>query len=307
MAIQALIPIYILVFVGFSLIRSGYLPKDAVFPANLFVVKVLVPVLIFLALFRASQNSDFNWKFITGYAVASLSVMFLGIAFLKSFTGYSYSKSSLFSLGGAGSNSIFIGLPLILMLFEDIAISSLSWVLLVENLTIIPLGLLLHDVLNQNQGKHYEAVLKLFKNPIFVAMMLGILLPFFIDGIWEPLAISMEMIKNATGGISLILIGAMLAKAKLGGSMKTVIYLSFSKLFLHPFTVLVCFLILGISGDILTIGVIFGSVSTFGVFANFCEAENEGEIGASVFTFTTLVAPLTILLWLEIVKYIQYI
>lgn len=299
MAISALIPIYLLVCAGFILVKSGYIAKDIIRPANTLIVKAFVPVVIFLAIYRMAGSGNFDWGFIFGYGAASLAVMLISMGILRSVFQVKKDKAALFSLASAGSNSIFIGFPLAMILFADLADLSLSWVLIVENLLIIPLSLWLYDWFSEAGGG--KAALKnMLKNPILLAIILGLILPFFVPKLWTPLEQAMQMVRNATGGVSLVLIGGMLARARLTSRLPAVFFLVFGKLVLHPLAVLSAFWLLGISGAVMICAVAYASISCFGIYANFLEMADEGEFGASVFLLSTMLAPMTISFWLYI-------
>lgn len=301
MNISALIPIYILVLIGLALVKIGYLPKEVVRPSNLLVIKLFVPVLIFLAIFQISQAGNFNTKFILGYGFASLCVMGLLLFVLKAVFGFDLARASLLSLGAVGSNSIFIGYPIVLLMFSELADASMGWALIVENLLLIPLALFLYDAFREGSRTPLELFATFFKNPIFIAIVMGLALPLLTSKIWAPLEQALNMMRLATAGLALILVGGMLAGSKLGGNLAAVFTVTFGKLIVHPLLVLTVFLAIGVSEDILTVGVIYASVSCFSVYANFCETEGEGQFGASVFFLSTLLAPATITGWLVIV------
>lgn len=300
MTVVALIPIYLLVALGFTLVRTGYVPKDTIRPANQFVIDVFVPVLIFLIVFRMAGEGGIDWEFVLGYGAASIAAMLATMLALRTVFAYTASKSALLSLAASGSNAIFIGYPLLLALYAGIADLALSWVLIVENLFLIGLAVLLQDLLAEGGRTRRSAVLGLAKQPILIALVSGLVLPLLVGTLWGPLETALDMMRQATVGISLVLIGGMLARSRFGGNLPAILTVAAAKLVLHPLLVVAVFTALGISGEFFIAAVVFASISCFGFYANFCERAGEGEFGASVFTVTTLLAPVSVAFWLAI-------
>ncbi len=302
MIVNALIPIYILIAIGFVAIKTGYVSDEAIRPINLFVIKVFLPVLIFLVVFQTAQETDYNWNFIIGYGVACVVTQLLIFIALNLFFNISVPHAFLFSLGSAGSNTIFIGFPLVSLLFVSIAEVSFAWVLLVENIFLIPVTLLLYDAFAERGKNARQLIFRIISNPIFLSMALGVTLPFLFSEIWAPLLKSLTLMRNVSAGIVLVLIGGMFARATLRGNKKAIALVVFGKLILHPFLVLITLMLFGVSGELLLAAICYASVSVFAIYANLCELAEQGEFGSSVFLVTTLLAPLTISMWLIIAE-----
>ncbi len=301
MLFSALIPVYLLVGIGFVAVRLGYFPKASVSHVNIFTVKMIVPVVIFLAVFNTSGLNSANWGFLLAYGLGSFAVQILAFLVLMKGFDFSPARASLLSMGAAGSNSIMLGLPIVTALYPALVEQVFSWVLIVENIVVIPITLAIADQLRSGKIRLVSFIRSLFKNPIFIALLLGLILPIFLKTLWPPLDQALIIIRSSIAALSLLIIGALLASTKFQGAKPSVLFISACKLLVMPALILALMWGFGVRGEILFAGITFASISVFGIYANFCEMAGDGEFGASVFFVTTLLAPISIWFWSLIV------
>lgn len=297
MDFSLLLPIYILVALGYLAVRFGYVPMRTVSEVNLFVVKMIVPVVIFLTVYNNTGQGQMSLGYLFAYGIGSLIVYFFVFYVLQHRFEMSGSQSALLAMGAAGSNSIMLGLPIVVSLYPKVGENALAMCIIIESIFIIPISLALSDQLKSGRVHLLRFMAITLKNPIVIAIILGLTLPILTSKIWAPLDLALITIRNAMAGMSLLIIGALLAKAKFHGAQPTVVFVSIGKLVLMPAAIFLLFKVIGVEGELLLAGMTIAALSVFGIYANFCETAGEGEFGASVFFVTTLLVPISLWIW----------
>lgn len=110
--LDAILPLFAIIALGFGAVRTGYVPAEAVKPAGDLVVRVALPALIFLALASAPLGERLNAGFIAGYAAGSLATFGLCLAGARRGLGLSVPAAAIVALGGSMANSGFMGFPI---------------------------------------------------------------------------------------------------------------------------------------------------------------------------------------------------
>jgi malonate transporter len=211
------------------------------------------------------------------------------------------SLAALQGLGMSSSNSGYVGYPVLQQLLGPAAGSVLALTMLVENLVVIPLGLALADA--SGQGSARRALLQVFgnlwRNPLVVAIVLGLL--FAVFG-WElplPLQRTVSILAAASAPVALFVIGGTLVGLKLEGVRGDLLRVVFGKLVLHPAAVFTMLLLLPPLPPHLRLGaVVLAAMPMMGIYPvlaqkhhheRFCAA---ALLAATVASFFTLSAGL---------------
>ena len=150
-----------------------------------------------------------------------------------------WSLVGLAALGVTGSNSAFVGFPLLSILFPEQALTTFAVAMLVENALLIPLALAIAGAGERSEGTALTGLLNglkgLARNPIFLSLLaalawsqLGVTLP-------DPLMRPIEMLRPVAGPVALFAVGGTVAGAtSFRGIARPAILIAFGKLVLHP-------------------------------------------------------------------------
>jgi predicted permease len=300
-------PIFILVAIGFFVVSLGWLGKDKVPGLAWFVVNIGLPPTIFKAMSSQSIEEIIHWDYLLVYGLGSLSSYFLlfGVARWR---GKNLVESAFFGMGASMSNSLFIGFPVLFQLFGEAVLVPLALTLLVENILIFPLTLALADT-GQKKNIFFAkafifSLLSLFKNPIFIGLLLGILCAIVQV---QPPAIAyrvIDMLSSTVVVLALFTIGGMLVGATQKGMLENISIIAFGKLVIHPLAVFVFILLLPPMTPLFqSTAIIFASMSMFSVYAVLGAKYGLGGMCSATLLPTTLLGFITInfvLLFLDI-------
>lgn len=297
-------PVFILILLGFSAVRFGFLAKDNVRTLAWFVVNVGLPAAMFKALNSRSFEDILHYDYLLIFGAGSLISFSLMFSIAK-FRGKPLTECALFGLGGSVSNSLMIGFPIIMQLFGDAALVPFALTLIIENLLILPLALALADT-GQHQNSSFVKALgkslpQLMKNPIIVSIAVGLITaalnlhpPAFVNRVVDMLAVTV-------GGLALFAIGGMLVGLKPKGMLLDMGTIVFGKMIIHPLAVFVMILLLPPMPPLFNhVAIILASMPMFSIFAVIGMRYNYGGLCSAVLLPATVLAFFTIntVIWL---------
>ena len=238
MIIAVIVPIFLLLALGYLSVKCQILKKEQVEMVGAFVIKVALPLLFFQ--FLTSKDLHEIWYFEYFAVYTSVTLLLYGFSFWlmrRQFKNTS-SHSAVLSLGAAMSNTGLIGTAVLTLLVGQHAMTYTSLVVIIESMILIPMVLILAALGTQHQANLgslvKSTILMLFQNPLFMGVMLGmactifeIRLPIYLDQVFA-------MIGQTASPLALFAIGGGIV----GMSLKYVnlqsFYLVFSSNILMP-------------------------------------------------------------------------
>ena len=233
-------PIYLIIGLGYLAVRQGYLARENMPFLGQFLIKVVLPVLVFRAVASHPLGEILNLSYLLVYGLASMLVYAIGVWYVLRVRRGTRPAVAFYSFGMANSNSAFIGFPIILELLGLKAGIALALCMLVENLVVIPLTLVIADA---SEGVAWQrawaaSLRQLPRNPIFIGISLGFAGSAL--GVHLPAAVdkTLLIIGNAAGALALFLIGGVLVGQKIKGQGQDIAMIVTGKLVLHPLAVL---------------------------------------------------------------------
>ena len=175
-AVNAVLPIILMVGLGYILKRIGFLNADFSRMGNRLVFRVLLPAMLFLNVYKISDPSGIELTYVW-YVLVALAVIFLlSIPLVFLFTKHADRRGVLLQ-AGFRSNYALIGLPLAQSLFGEAGVTvatvlSAFTIPLLNVLAVISLSIF-------REGKHTINVkgilLEIVKNPLILGVLAGVL------------------------------------------------------------------------------------------------------------------------------------
>lgn len=238
MIIAVIVPIFLLLALGYLSVKCQILKKEQVEMVGAFVIKVALPLLFFQ--FLASKDLHEIWYFEYFAVYTSVTLLLYSFSFwlMRHQFKNTSSHSAVLSLGAAMSNTGLIGTAVLTLLVGQHAMTYTSLVVIIESMILIPMVLILAALGTQHQANLgslvKSTILMLFQNPLFMGVMLGmactifeIRLPIYLDQVFA-------MIGQTASPLALFAIGGGIV----GMSLKYVnlqsFYLVFSSNILMP-------------------------------------------------------------------------
>ncbi len=208
-------PLFILVFVGYALLRWGGWPKSVADALSRFVFSIALPAMLFRMMSDLSRLPPVDARLLLAFFGACLIVFAIGRLLAWRVFRLDGVAQSVFALGGVFSNNVLLGLPLARTALGDAAVPSVALVLVFNALILWTLVTLSvewsrHGTFSlEGFAKTARSVLT---NPIVAAILTGTL--FGLSGLDLPalVAAPLDMSGQAAAPLALIALGMSLAE-----------------------------------------------------------------------------------------------
>ena len=211
MVLSVIIPIFLFLTLGYLSVKLELLTNHQVAAIGAFVIKIALPALFLQSL--ASKDLHEIW-------FAEYFFVYTGVTFLLYITAFfilshhfknTKSATSVLALGASMSNTGLIGTAVLSLLMGSKAMTYTSLIVIIESVLLIPTVLVLAEM-NAKQNVKVQEIIKstfltLFKNPLFMGVMLGIVLAIFQIKIPQQLDQVLLLLGQTASPLALFAIG----------------------------------------------------------------------------------------------------
>ncbi len=229
-------PIFAIIALGYTLTRSGLFARSDMAPLGKFVLNIALPALLFSAVASNPFAEVFDPAYLVTYAGATLAAVILTALW---FRGLAPSRRGVAVLGASMPNSGFIGYPIMLLAFPELAGKILALNMIVENVLIIPACLMLMDQNDDGRRTPLPALIArtatgLIRRPMIIAIIAGLVVT--LSGIQLPdVALRLvDLLAAATAPLALFFVGGTLVGLNMHGNRAVAAQVAGARLFLHP-------------------------------------------------------------------------
>jgi predicted permease len=300
------VPIYLLMALGWLVVRGGLFQKAEMRVLGRFVVGICLPALVFNALSQRSLAEVLHPAYLAAYAGGSLLVQLTILLWQHRLRGRTLDDAALRGLGVSCSNSGFAGFPIVQQLIGPVAGVAMALNMLVENLVVIPLALALADNGQQPQSRVWTGIVfslkGLLRNPLIQGILAGLVCALIGWKPPEPVARTIALISTASSPLALFLIGGTLAGLQIRGRLlREVAQVVFGKLVLMPAAVFALLWLLPPIDPLLrTAAVLFAAMPMLSVYPVLAQKYHHEDFCAAALLATTIASFFSIsaLIWL---------
>ena len=231
-------PIYAAIAIGYVIVLKGWFSPADMRSFGKYVMNIALPALLFNTVATRDLTEVLHWGYIVAYALGGLATIVIAFLWFLA-TARDASRRAIAVLGSTCPNSGFIGYPLMLLTFPEIAGIVLALNMLVELIILIPICLVLMDM--AREGEHQSALRQIasnigstFKRPMMIGLLLGLAVSAIDLPVPGPVDHLFRMIAASAAALSLVVIGGSLVGLPLKGNRLFATQISAAKLFLHP-------------------------------------------------------------------------
>lgn len=309
--LSAVVPIFLVVATGYGCTRGGLFRREDMAILSRYVVKVALPLLVFVNVFGRTASEIFNPTYLLTYAVAALAMFGLAALWVRA-AGRPAARGAFMGLLMGGTNNGFMGFPMFLILVPPFAGAAVGMDMLVDNTLIIPLALLLAERSAHAGGSVGRRVLTTLRNVLTHPMVVAILVALVLNalGVTIPTMLSrgVGLLAQASSGTALFAVGGMLVGLRLGAMLADIAVSVAGKLVVMP--LLAVGLVLGLvalglpdlPGPLKAAAVITCALPTFTIAPALAEPYGEGELASAAMMTQTVCAFFTLTGWLFVVQ-----
>ncbi|WP_339109004.1 AEC family transporter [Thioclava sp. GXIMD4216] len=236
--IRLILPIYILIVVGFVLIRIRYIAAADLRGAGRLVIRFFLPLVVFAAVAAGDHDTALHPAIFISYTIGSLLSYGLGYG-TALLAGKPHGVRAFEAMGCSCSNSAFFGLPISTFVFgQQIAFDIFAMALLIENLIITPLAV---SVIEVESGLTWAKLRRLFAgiltNPLLIGALSGLVWKATGLGLPTVLLEAIRLMTPVAAPIALLAVGGAVAELSLKTFRWGVIRITLCKLLGHPLLV----------------------------------------------------------------------
>ncbi|WP_320171166.1 AEC family transporter [Maridesulfovibrio sp.] len=266
--LSALIPLFLMVLAGAFCHRREILPENSATVLNGFVYYFSLPALLFVSLAETPFEEIAQGDFIGGYLVA----MFIayGLMFITSgimFKGH-FTEHGIRACSGCFPNSAYLGLPIMMYLFQSSRQALLATTLaIILPIVIIITVVVTFEIHRADKSKPvlqtvWQISLSMLKTPLIGSSFAGALFSFLHLQLPEFLANGLHSFGMASIPCALFAIGILIVRQKMEMKLLNIGVVNVFKLIVHPILTAICLLAFGVRGQMLLMGIILAGMPT---------------------------------------------
>lgn len=312
-SINAVVPIFILVILGYLLKRFRFITEEFCDVAERVVFKIALPIMLFLEVAKSSMEVIGDMRLIW-FCLITVTTSFLLVTLFAALCIRDSSKRGAFVQGMCRSNFAILGVPLAENMFgstgtQMIAIVMPFVILMFNSYSVIILSLFSSDAEHKLSKKSVLGILKnIVTNPLIIGVVLG--LPFMLFD-WELPVIankSLTYLNNLCTPLALMSLGANFKPANMKGRVGYAVAAALGKTVLLPGIMVTLAAVLGFRGAPLgVVLILFGAPTAVSSYIMAKKMKNDGELAAQILLLTTLLCIVTIFIGIFILKTLQFI
>jgi hypothetical protein len=298
------LPIFGLIALGWLAARTGLLGERTGDGLSDFVFVVAVPVLLFRTLATADLPDVPPWGYWMAYFSALAAVWALSMAIGGRMFGLKADENTLAGFGTAQSNTVFVGIPLILRAFGDQAAVPIFLLIAVHLPITVTLATVMIESAGSGQRLDPLAILRrLATHPILIGIAAGV--AYRLTGLPIPASAGtvIRLLAETAGPCALFALGMTLVRYGLGEARGMVAVATTLKLLIQPaFVYVLAFHVLAMPPLYAGVAVLFAACPT-GVNA-YILAQRYGRavaLTSSTIAASTLFAVATMTFWVFLV------
>ncbi len=306
--LSATVPIFLIVALGFALTRAGMFQRSDMSVLATYVVKLALPVLIFVNVAGRSLHDILNPTYLLAYAAAAMAMVVLGQLWAAARSVRGTVRAATISFAMSGTNNGFVGFPTFLIVIPAFAGLAVGMDMLVDNTLIIPVAIALFEAASGAEAHWGRRLVGILRRVVTHPMVIAIILALLMDplGITLPAMIdrSVNLIAQSSSAVALFSIGGMLVGLRLRGQLADLFAAVSGKLLVMPAIMLGLVFGLPLLGlpdlppELKVALVLTGALPSMSIVAAVAEQHGDGDFGAATMMLSTAVSFVTMTGWM---------
>ena len=233
--LNAVLPIFAVVAIGFAFGRGGVFDFSAAVALNRFVFYIALPVLLF-RLIATAPFEHFEWFLILAFFITELVLYALGYLIARFGFGRSRTESLLLGMSAAFANQVFFVLPIARQLHGEVAAFPVVAVSTLDVFFLFAGTILILDATREKApGNLFVRLSRLFtRNPPMIGIAAGVVANFVDLPVTGGLDFFARFVGETAAPVSLFALGLILMAQKDTSSLRAPLAISGLKLVAMP-------------------------------------------------------------------------
>lgn len=238
------LPVFGVILAGVLSRKTGLLGEDSAEALNKFVFFVALPPLLFLTCAKVPFNEILNWPFVGAYLLGCLlTILICAAGGWLFFAHRELPILTLHTMVGIFSNTVYLGIPLLILAYGAQGATPAIIVTLISNLIFLTLSAILIEI-GQSKAAFksgtapaaggLSVLSSSFKNPLVIAPLLGALFSWLGIELYVPIENFLDLLAQGAGATALFAMGMSLYGFSISAGAFEVGWMSFLKLVVHP-------------------------------------------------------------------------
>lgn len=247
--LQVCLPLFLLVIVGWALIKGKLFDQTIVRALSGFTFRFLMPALLFSLMSRLSEMPPVDWRVLIAFFGSCIIVYLLGRAAGR-FFGLDNTGKTIFGMAAIFGNNVQLGVPILQISLGNEAMPTISLLIIFSVLLLWTTAIASVELGKESDHKDFRKIarsmLQVFKNPVVLGILTGSAwgmtgweLPGFLAG-------TLNYVTSATTPIALIVVGMGLARHSFSAALPKGFTISTLKIVIHPILVYIIARLIGL-------------------------------------------------------------
>ncbi|MDJ0614873.1 MAG: AEC family transporter [Rhizobiaceae bacterium] len=303
-----ILPVFLILGSGYLLARLKYLPDSVADALNTYALKLGVPVLLFLAMFRLDFSTAFNAGMLVSFYTGAFTCFIAGIVLSRIIWKRRPGESVAVGFCAVFSNTVLIGLPISQLAFGETVLTPVFGIVAFHASLLYTVGMITMEFARRDGRRLGDTLKSAFSSVIANPLMVGILLGVTANliGLWIPSPVeqALDLIRATAIPVSLVGIGIALTRYSISSELTETLMVSFFALIVHPAIALfMCLYVFDVQGDFLKAAVVLAAMPpgmNIYIFASIYQRAL--NLSASVLVIANMLAVFSIPAWILIIK-----
>lgn len=295
--LEAVLPIFILMLVGYAARRFGIINERDVRRTNAIIFRTFMPVLLFESIYSSDFESAVNLRLIIFAVLAVLVMIGLCVGFVL-LTEKDKSRHGVMIQGLYRSNFALVGIPVAeaLMRGGDISVVAVLLAAVVPVFNIAAVVIL--EGFGGRKINVRHMLLDVAKNPLIIASVLGLVFLALDIRLPKVVMTVVEDMSDAAGPIALFLLGAFFRFETLGKYKREIAIVSLGRLIVIPGIFLTLGFLFGFRGaEFAGLIALFASCTAIASFTMAEQMGGDSELAGDIVVTTSVLCSFTLYLW----------
>lgn len=300
--VDAVLPLFLVMAVGFVARRAGAISPEDVPKVNKWAFKFFMPIMLFYNIYTSDLSVAAQPKIIIFAVVCVLVLYGLSFGFVM-LAEKNDNMRGVMIQGIYRSNFVIMGIPLAAQLVEGADLGPV--VILVA--VVIPifniLAVITLEIFNGTKPSVGKMLLDVLKNPLIIGIAAGIVVQLIGLELPEAVESAANMIGKAASPLMLFLLGAFFEFKGIGTYKKQLATVCIGRLIVVPAIFLTVSVLCGIRGvELAAMIAIFGSPTAISSFTMTQQMGGDSALAGDIVVFTSALSCVTMFAWALVLK-----